>query len=335
MHTPFVEISLLAWIFSGAVIAALFLVDLLSARKRSAEVGFREALFVTLLYTAGAVLWGVGIGILAGWQWGGEYFAGYILERSLSIDNLFVFVVIFASFAVPPRNRQQVLTLGILGALFLRIIFIVLGAALLELFSFMFLVFGIILVWTAIQLYRHRNEDPDIEDNVVLRLARKRLPLTNEYSGNKFFIFQSGRKVWTPMILVLLSLASTDILFALDSIPAIFGVTQEVYIVVLANAWALLGMRPLFFLVTGMLDRLVFLSHGLALILGFIGVKLALHWAHTVWGSVPEIPTEVSLGVIFIILLISTLLSLLRTKRHPEEKAHAGAIKFSSPKEED
>lgn len=326
------EIPLLVWIGSGVVLAVLFGLDLLAATKRNNEVSFKEAIVVTLLYTLGAIIWGLGIGIFAGWDFGSQYFAGYILERSLSVDNLFVFVVIFSAFAVPRLYQQQVLVLGIFGALLFRIVFIVVGAALLELFSFMFLLFGILLVWTAIQLYRHRNEDPDIEDNAVLRLAKKKLPFTDEYEGNKFSVLKEGKRYWTPMFLVLLALATTDVLFALDSIPAIFGVTQEVYIVILANAWALLGMRPLFFLVTGMLDRLVYLSHGLALILGFIGVKLALHWAHTVWTGVPEIPTFLSLGVILAILVISTVASLLRVKKHPEEKAHAGKVKLSVKK---
>lgn len=321
------EVSLFIWGLSGLVLLVLFGLDLFAATKRSNHVSFKEALIVTVLYTLGAIIWGVGIGIFAGWDWGSQYFAGYVLERSLSIDNLFVFVVIFSVFAVPRLYQQQVLVLGIFGALILRIIFIVLGAALLELFSFMFLIFGLILVWTAIQLYRHRNEDPDIEDNAVLRLAKKKLPFTDKYHQNKFSVIESGKKVWTPMFLVLLALATTDVLFALDSIPAIFGVTQEVYIVVLANAWALLGMRPLFFLVTGMLDRLVYLAHGLAIILGFIGIKLALHWAHTVWGSVPEIPTMVSLGVIVAILIVSTIASLIRVRSHPEETAHTGSLK--------
>ena len=296
---------------------------------RGGEVRFRSAVLATVLYTLGALLWGVGIGLFLGWNWSGEYFAGYILERSLSIDNLFVFVVIFAAFAVPRAHQQKILVLGIFLALVLRVVFIVAGAALLETFSWMFLLFGILLLWTAVQLYRHREEDPDVADNPVLRLAQRRLPLTDEYEGSRFRVVRSGRRLWTPMILVLLALATTDVLFALDSIPAIFGVTQEVYIVVLANAWALLGMRPLFFLVTGMLDRLVFLSHGLAFILGFIGIKLALHWAHGVWSGVPEVPTGLSLGVILVVLVVATVASLIYSRRHPEKKAHAGSLRAS------
>lgn len=327
------DVSLLIWVVSGAAILLLFGVDLFQA-SRGGEVRFRQAAIATVLYTLGALLWGVGIGFLAGWDWGGEYFAGYILERSLSIDNLFVFVVIFAAFAVPREHQQKILVLGIFLALLLRIIFIVAGAALLESFSWMFLLFGILLLWTAVQLYRHRDEDPDVSDNPVLRIVQRRLPFTDQYHGSRFSIQQGGRRLWTPMFLVLLALATTDILFALDSIPAIFGVTQEVYIVVLANAWALLGMRPLFFLVTGLLDRLVYLSHGLAVILGFIGIKLALHWAHTTWKSVPEIPTEWSLLFIVIVLGIATAASLLRSRRHPQERAHAGSLRGHSERED-
>ena len=196
------------------------------------------------------------------------------------MDNLFVFLVIMTTFAVPAEHQQRVLTFGILLALALRAVFIALGAALLSAFSFMFLVFGLLLIATAIQLFRHRDEDPSVEDNAVVAFARRRLPFTESFVGGKLVTRENGRRLFTPLFLVLIAIGTVDVLFALDSIPAIFGVTEEAYIVFAANAFALLGLRALFFLVSGLLDRLVYLSTGLALILLFIGAKLVLHFLH-------------------------------------------------------
>ena len=206
--------------------------------------------------------------------------------------------------------------------------FIAVGATLLNLFSFMFLVFGLLLLWTAVQLYRHKDEDPDIEDNLVVKGARRLFPVTEEYDGGKLFTRDNGRRVATPMFIVLVSIGGIDLLFALDSIPAVFGVTQEAFIVFTANAFALLGLRALFFLVKGLLDRLVYLSTGLAVILGFIGVKLVLHWAHVdINPAVPEIPTMASLVVILGILAVVTVASLIKTRNDPSMTAHAGSLR--------
>ena len=239
------------------------------------------------------------------------------------------------SFAVPAEHQQKVLIVGIILALVLRVIFIALGAALLEAFSFMFLLFGLLLVFTAIQLFRHRDQNPEVEDNALVRLAQRRLPVTEDYDGGQLVTHREGRRMLTPLFLVLLAIGSTDILFALDSIPAVFGVTEETFIVFTANAFALLGLRALFFLVTGLLDRLVYLSTGLALILGFIGVKLALHWGHLQDDAVPEISTGTSLVVIAVVLTVTTIASVLKVRRNPDARAHAGSLRAHPQHEPD
>jgi tellurite resistance protein TerC len=220
-----------------------------------------------------------------------------------------------------------VLTIGILAALVLRAIFIALGAALLAAFSFMFLIFGLVLIATAVQLFRHREQDPSVDDNALVGLARRLLPLTERYDGGRLVTRENGRRVLTPLFLVLVAIGSTDILFALDSIPAVFGVTEEAYIVFAANAFALLGLRALYFLVTGLLDRLVYLSTGLSLILAFIGVKLVLHWGHLQDDAVPQISTGASLVVIMVVLAVTTVASLVKARRDPDARAHAGSLR--------
>jgi tellurite resistance protein TerC len=243
-------------------------------------------------------------------------------------------VIIMSTFAVPEQHQHKVLTFGIVLALIMRAIFIALGATLLSLFSIVFLLFGLLLIFTAIQLFRHRDEDPDVEDNIVVKGARRVLPITDDYVGGKLLTTVAGRRMVTPLFLVLLAIGSIDLLFALDSIPAVFGVTSEPFIVFTANAFALLGLRALFFLVQGLLDRLVYLSTGLSIILAFIGVKLILHWAHVDLNpAVPEIPTLVSLGVIVVILVITTVASLIKTRNDPTAKAHAGSIRSHKPKQ--
>jgi tellurite resistance protein TerC len=232
-----------------------------------------------------------------------------------------------STFAVPAEQQARALTIGIIAALVLRAIFIAAGAALLDAFSVMFLLFGLALIATAVQLFRHRNEDPSIDDNVLVAGARRVLPLTNRYDGPRLVTRLHGRRMLTPLFLVLLAIGSTDVLFALDSIPAVFGVTQHAYIVFVANAFALLGLRALFFLVSGLLDRLVYLSTGLALILAFIGVKLVLHFFHLRDPSVPEISTGMSLGVIVVLLACATAASLVKARADPTLRAHAGSLR--------
>jgi tellurite resistance protein TerC len=322
-----VEVTATAWVATIAVIIVLLGVDLAVGALRPHAVGFAEATAWSVFYIAVALAFGVVVGLVAGWDIGGQYFAGYLVEKSLSVDNLFVFVVIMSTFAVPAEYQQKALTFGIVMALVMRAIFIAVGAALLQLFSFMFLVFGVLLIWTAVQLYRHRDQDPEVEDNVLVRITRRVLPTTTEYQQGRLVARVGGRRVVTPLFIVLVAIGSTDLLFALDSIPAVFGVTDEPYLVFAANAFALLGLRALFFLVQGLLDRLVYLSTGLAIVLAFIGVKLILHWGHTLSDAVPEIPTLTSLVVIVAILAVTTVASLVRSRRDPAARAHAGSLR--------
>ncbi|MCZ0730007.1 TerC family protein [Mycolicibacterium iranicum] len=328
------EISPLVWGVTIGVIIALLAVDLILAALRPHKVGFREATAWSVFYILVAIGFGVWFAMTYGGDFGTQYFAGYIVEKSLSVDNLFVFVIIMTTFAVPEEHQHKVLTFGIILALIMRAIFIALGATLISMFSFMFLIFGGLLIYTAIQLFRHRNEDPDVENNIMIRATRKLVPISDEYDGGKLMTRREGRKIATPLLAVLIAIGSVDLLFALDSIPAVFGVTSEPYIVFTANAFALLGLRALFFLVKGLLDRLVYLSTGLSIILAFIGVKLILHWAHVdINPSIPEISTYVSLSVIIGILTIVTVASLIKTRKDPSAKAHPGSLRASRPKE--
>jgi tellurite resistance protein TerC len=323
-------LSPLVWAVTIGLILALLAVDLVLAAVRPHRVGFREAAAWSIFYIAVAVAFGIWFTVAYGADFGTQFFAGYIVEKSLSVDNLFVFVIIMTTFAVPEEHQHKVLTFGIILALIMRAIFIAVGAALLSLFSFMFLLFGLLLIYTAVQLFRHRDEDPDVEDNVVIRTARRVLPITPTYVGGRLLTRVDGRRMVTPLVLVLLAIGSIDLLFALDSIPAVFGVTSEAYIVFVANAFALLGLRALFFLVKGLLDRLVYLSTGLSIILAFIGVKLILHWAHVdIDPRVPEISITVSLSVIVGVLVIVTVASLVKTRRDPAARAHAGSLRAS------
>ena len=320
------EVSVLRWTITIGLIVGLLAVDLGLAALRPHAVGFREAAASSVLFIAVALVFGLVFAVQAGGEFGAQYFAGYLVEKSLSVDNLFVFVIIMATFAVPEIQQQKVLTFGIILALILRGIFIALGAALLDLFAFMFLIFGLVLIFTAVQLYRHRDVDPDMQDNALVRLARRVLPVTDDYDRGRMFTRLDGRRAVTPLFIVLLAIGSSDLLFALDSIPAIFGVTEEPYIVFTANAFALLGLRALFFLVKGLLDRLVYLSTGLSLILAFIGAKLVLHWGHGLSDRVPEISTNLSLAVIVVVLIVTTVASLLKVRGDPKARAHAGSL---------
>ena len=320
------NVTLLTWALVVGAILLLIVVDLLTVSRKPHDVMFKEAAIWSIFYIGVAIAFGVWVWQTAGSQFGTEYFAAYLVEKSLSVDNLFVFIIILAQFAVPSIYHQRVLMFGVILALVLRAIFIAVGAAALAAFSFTFVIFGAILIWTGVGLFKHWDEDPSPEDNALVRIIRKRIAMTDEYDGSKIFTKVNGKRLATPMFIVMIAIASTDLLFALDSIPATFGVTQEPFLVFAANAFALLGLRALYFLLKGLLDKLVYLSLGLSIILMFIGVKLIMTYVHEIVAEVPKIPTLVSLAVIGSILVISTVASFVKTKKDPSAHAHAGRI---------
>lgn len=325
------------WALSGIGVITLVVVDFYAHVRTPHVPAFREAAIWSAVYVALAVIFGIGLGTVWGWGHGAEYFAGYVTEKSLSIDNLFVFLIIMTRFAVPRENQQKVLLVGVVIALVLRTVFILLGAAAIEEFSWVFYVFGLFLIYTGVKLARedHDEEDPaEYRENVVVRLTRRVLPTTEQYSGDRLTVRRQGKRFITPMVLVMAAIGSTDLLFALDSIPAIYGLTQEPYIVFATNAFALLGLRHLYFLLGGLLQRLTYLSEGLAVILGFIGIKLVLEAMHTnelafinggnpvTWA--PEIPIWFSMTVIVGTLATATAASLLVARRR--ERVHADTV---------
>jgi len=312
------DVSSTAWAVTLGGIALIFLLDVVIMGRRAHVVGIREAAISVLFYVGLAVAFGFGIWTVYGHQYGVEYFAGYITELSLSVDNLFVFVVIMSAFAVPQVHQLKVLQLGIIGALLLRFAFILIGAAALERFSWLFFVFGAFLLWTAWKLATSHGSEGQPTENKILVWVEKVLPTTTEYHDGKFSVILNGKRVFTPLAVVIVAIFLTDIMFALDSIPAIFGLTQETYIIVTANAFALMGLRQMFFLLDGLLDKLIYLSLGLAVILGFVGVKLILHAAHEAGLDVPEISTVTSLAVILVTLTVTVIASLAKVKQSPE-----------------
>lgn len=320
------QVSLVVWSVTVALVALLITIDLFTASRKPHDVKFKEAILWTLFYVGISIGFGIWVWSSYGSKFGTEFFAAYLVEYSLSIDNLFIFVIILAQFAVPSIFHQRVLLIGVVLALVLRAIFIAIGAAAISAFSFTFVIFGAILIWTGIGLFKHWDEDPDPNDNLLVRKIRSSIAMVDEFHGTKLFIRQNGKRFATPMFLVIIAIASTDLLFALDSIPATFGVTQETFLVFSANAFALLGLRALYFLLKGLLDKLVYLSLGLSIILMFIGVKLVLTFAHEEYAQIPKIPTVVSLGVIAGILAVSTIASVIKSKSDPAAKAHAGRI---------
>ncbi|GAB2603994.1 TerC family protein [Streptomyces capparidis] len=317
------DVSLTVWIATVVGLCALIAVDFFIGRKPH-EVSIKEAGIWTGVWVALAVLFGIGLAVFAGGQPSGEFFAGFITEKSLSVDNLFVFVLIMAKFSVPTIYQQRVLLIGVLIALVLRAGFIAAGAAIVSNFAWVFYIFGAFLIYTAwklIQEARADEEDEAYEENRLLKAIEKRVPATDQYHGTKLFIKKNGKRLITPMMIVMLAIGTTDVLFALDSIPAIFGLTQDPYIVFTANAFALMGLRQLYFLIGGLLKKLVHLSYGLSVILGFIGVKLVLHALHESGVHVPEISIPVSLGVICTVLAVTTVTSLRATRRAEAQQA--------------
>ncbi|MFE1316300.1 TerC family protein [Kitasatospora phosalacinea] len=312
------DVSAGLWAATIAVLIALIVADFFIGGRKPHEVSIKEAGVWTTVWVVLAGLFGGFV-----WWYGGskpavEFFAGYVTEKSLSVDNLFVFILIMSKFAVPKIYQQWVLMFGVIIALVLRGIFIAGGAALVAKFSWVFYIFGAFLVWTAVKLVKEAGQDKteeEFEEGRLMRLIKKRVPSTDEYHGTKLFVRIDGRRLMTPMMTVMLAIGTTDMLFALDSIPAIFGLTQDAYIVFTANAFALMGLRQLYFLIGGLLTRLVYLSYGLSVILGFIGVKLILHALHESGVHVPEISIAFSLAFIVVVLAVTTVASLLASRK--------------------
>ncbi|MGD9481782.1 TerC family protein [Streptomyces sp. TRM70308] len=318
------EVTLTTWVVTVVVLCALIAVDFFIGGRKPHEVSIKEAGIWSAVWVALAVAFGASLLWWGDAQASGEFFAGYITEKSLSVDNLFVFILIMAKFAVPTIYQQRVLMIGVLIALVLRAGFIAAGAALISQFAWIFFIFGAFLVWTAwklIQEARAEEEEEAYEENRLLKAIERRFPSTDQYHGTRMTIVQNGRRLMTPMLIVMLAIGTTDVLFALDSIPAIFGLTQDPYIVFTANAFALMGLRQLYFLIGGLLRKLVHLSYGLSIILGFIGVKLVLHALHEYGVHVPVISTPVSLAVICGVLVVTTVTSLLATRKQNAEAA--------------
>jgi tellurite resistance protein TerC len=317
------------WVATVLGLSALIAVDFFIGRKPH-DVSIKEAGTWTVVWIVLAAMFGIGLLVFGESQASGEFFAGYITEKSLSVDNLFVFVLIMAKFAVPTHLQQRVLLIGVLIALVLRAIFIAAGAAIIASFSWVFYIFGAFLIYTAWKLIQEaRADEPEeeFEENRLLKSVESRFGVADKYHGTKLFIRDNGKRVLTPLMIVMLAIGTTDILFALDSIPAIFGLTQDPYIVFTANAFALMGLRQLYFLIGGLLRKLVHLSYGLSVILGFIGVKLVLHALHESGVHVPEISIPVSLAVICGVLIITTITSLIASRKQAEREAAQGAGK--------
>jgi tellurite resistance protein TerC len=330
----YMQVTQLEWILTLGVTIAVLLFDVVVIGGRPHEPSKRELVIALSVYIGLAIAFGVWVWSFHGSQYGVEFFAGWLTEYSLSVDNLFIFLIIMASFKVPKKYQQQALLVGIILALVFRGIFIALGAVAISQFSWVFYIFGAFLVYTAVTLVRDTDHDDDAE-NVVVRFARRHLQLTDRWEGLSLWVKENGKRLMTPMFLVIVALGTTDLIFALDSIPAIYGLTQEPYLVFTANVFALMGLRQLYFLLGDMLKRLVYLSQGLAFILAFIGVKLLLHALHEnelpfINGGehvpVPEIPTLASLGVIVVTLVITTAASLYKTRVHDVKKEAKDAL---------
>jgi tellurite resistance protein TerC len=326
------DVPALVWCLTVVGIVGLLLFDFFVHVRKAHVPTLGEAARWSALYVGIALLFGVGVWVFGGTTAGTEYFAGYITEKALSVDNLFVFLVLITSFRVPRADQQKVLLIGIVFSLVARTGFIFLGAALINSFAWVFYGFGLILLITAGNLLKSQDSESRSADNVIIRLARRFLRTSDEYDGDKLTTVRDGKRVLTPMLLVMVAIGGTDVLFALDSIPAIFGLTQDVYLVFTATVFSLLGLRQLYFLLDGLLDRLIYLSFGLAAILAFIGVKLILHALHE--NNVPfinngdsvevaEISTALSLAVILGVLVVTVVTSLLSPRGRAQNAVSA------------
>ena len=311
------DVPAVVWVATLVGLLAVIVVDLLIGNRSQDAPTTRSAGLGVVLYVGLALAFAVGLQLLAGGPAAGQFLTGYVLEYSLSVDNLFVYLLLMGSFRVPEAQRRSVLLVGIVGTLVLRGPFILAGAAAAGRFTATFYVFGALLLYTAVSLLRSsEDDDADRSDTLVVRLARRVLPISEQYDGNRVTSVQDGRRQATPLLLAMIAVSVTGLAFALDSIPAIFGVTKDPYLIVAANAFALMGLRQLYFLVGGLVERLVHLSVGLAVILGFIGVKLLLEAAHgDGFTAIPVPSTLLSLGVILLVLGVTTGLSLRTASR--------------------
>jgi tellurite resistance protein TerC len=327
------------WIATLVIVVIIFAFDLLVLGRRPHEPSRREVTVSLSIYVGLAILFGLGVLLTSGGQLAGEFFAGWLTEYSLSIDNLFIFLIIMAKFGVPRKYQQYALMVGIVMALVMRAIFILVGAAAIERWSWVFYFFGAFLIYTAVKLAKENighddEEDEEYQENALLKMIERRFPVTQSWDGGtKLRVVEGGKRVLTPMAIVIIALGTTDLLFALDSIPAIFGLTQEPYLVLMANVFALMGLRQLYFLLGDLLKRLVYLGLGLAVLLAFIGVKLILHAMHEnelpflnggEHFDVPDIPIWLSLTAIVLILGVTAVLSLLKTRRTVAAGGSAG-----------
>ncbi len=328
------EVPAYVWTLTIVGIVGLLAFDFFFHVRKAHTPSLKESTVWSAIYVGIALLFGLGVLLFGGSKMGTEYFAGYVTEKALSVDNLFVFLIIMSSFRVPRADQQKVLLFGIVFSLIARTAFIFLGAALINSFAWVFYIFGLILLITAGNLLKPGDHDPESEA-LMVRLAKRFLPASEHFDGDKLFTVENGKKVLTPMLLVMVAIGGTDILFALDSIPAIFGLTQNVFIVFTATAFSLMGLRQLFFLIDGLLDRLIYLSYGLAMILGFIGVKLILHALHE--NTLPfindgehvdvvEVSTEMSLSVILGVLVVTILASLFSNKGKAKNAVSAARL---------
>ena len=330
------------WVATLVVLIAVLAVDLLIIGRRPHEPSVKESSIWVSIYIALALIFGVGLWVTSGGTVAGEFYAGWLTEYSLSVDNLFVFVIIMSRFAVPRKFQQEVLLIGIILALVMRGGFIAAGAALISQFAWVFYIFGAFLIYTAINLARDGEMVPeDYKENIVIRYARRALRVSNDYGNGRFTTVNgAGRRMFTPLLIVMIAIGTTDLIFALDSIPAIFGITDEPYLVFTANVFALMGLRQLYFLLGGLLERLVYLSMGLSVILGFIGVKLVLEaladnnlpfingGEHVGWA--PHIPIWLSLTVIIGTLTIATVASLVKSSRDAKRELVGAAAAAGS-----
>ena len=324
------EVHVLGWLALAAILIVMIAVDIVGHVKTPHEPSMKEAAWWSVAYIAMAIVFGLIVWGVWGGEYGQQYFAGYITEKSLSVDNLFVFVIMISSFRVPRKYQQEVLLAGIVIALVLRLVFILVGAVFIENFSWIFYIFGAYLLWTALSQARQGVEDENLEDEEwrptgLVKLVARVIPMTDGFVGGKLLHRHAGRTMITPLLLCVIAVGTTDVMFAIDSIPAIYSLTSEPYLVFAANAFSLLGLRQLYFIIDGLLDRLIYLHYGLAAILGFIGFKLVNHALHTNelffinggqhWEVIPEPSTAASLGLIVVVVLVTVVASVLGSRR--------------------